>query len=268
MKRGVLLFAHNTDKYDYYNMAENCALRVNKFLDLPVTLVTDENSIPENINSCFEDIILVEPDKSNVKEFETYINKGRYNAFEYSPYHETLLLDVDYIINSDKLLKTFSLPNDFACHDKTSFLMQPDLPQEVLSSYSFETLWATVVMFRKTKRVKQIFDCLQMVQDNFVHYAQLHNFVSPTYRNDYSLTISVNIINGHLKLTNDVIPWNLLHVGRNTNIVRTNQSSVNTEYIVIFDHWKKGKIKKEYIEIKDIDFHMFNKQNLMELISV
>jgi hypothetical protein len=266
MTRGAVLFAHNTEKLDYFLMAENCAKRITTFLDIPVTLITDENSIPKKVNNYFDDIILVEPDKSNLKESITYINKGRFNAFEYSPYDETIVIDVDYIINSDKLLKTFDLPTDFACHDSTSFLMQPNLPQEVLSSYSFNTLWASVMMFRKTKKVKQIFQCLEMVQNNFKHYSELHHFVSPTYRNDYALTIAVNIINGHLKNKSNIIPWNLLHVGKNTKVIADEKSNINTKYIVIFDHWKKGKIKKEYIKIEDIDFHMFNKDNLLELI--
>ena len=45
-------------------------------------------------------------DKSNTREQQVWINKGRYQAYELSPYEETLVLDVDYIINSDKLLKT------------------------------------------------------------------------------------------------------------------------------------------------------------------
>ena len=177
-----------------------------------------------------------------------------------------MVLDVDYIVNSDKLLKLFTLPTDFACHDKTSFIMQPKLPQEILSSYSFNTLWASVIIFKKTQRVKQIFECLEMVQNNFEHYSEIHHFISPTYRNDYALTIALNIVNGHLRQKSDLIPWNLLHVGKNTKIVPEQKSILNTEYKVIFDNWKKGKIKKEYILIKDLDFHMFNKKNLLELI--
>jgi hypothetical protein len=32
------------------------------------------------------------------------------------------------------------------------------------------------------------------------------------------------------------------------------------------DTWQRGKIKKEYTTIKDMDFHVMNKLNFMELI--
>jgi hypothetical protein len=34
---------------------------------------------------------------------------------------------------------------------------------EMLNPYSFKTLWATVITFKKTPRAKQIFNCLEMV---------------------------------------------------------------------------------------------------------
>ena len=27
----------------------------------------------------------------------------------------------------------------------------------------------------------------------------------------------------------------------------------------MFDHWKKSKVRKEYMNIKDMDFHVMNK---------
>ena len=33
----------------------------------------------------------------------------------------------------------------------------------------------------------------------------------------------------------------------------------NTEFTVMFDHWKNSKMRKEYVTIKDMDFHIMNK---------
>jgi len=246
-------------------MAEYTAKRVNHFLNLPVTLVTDEESKPEGDHP-FDKIITVTPDKNNIREYQVWINKGRYQAYELSPYDETLLLDVDYMVNSDKLLKLFEFDTDFCCHDNTSFLMHPGAAQEVLSAYSFKTLWATVVMFRKTERAKQIFECLQMIQENYSHYADIHSFVAGVYRNDYALTLALRIANGHSTSSNDIIPWDLIHVGKNTSVYRNNDDEFNTEFTVMFDNWQRGKIRKEYTIIKDCDFHVMNKDNFVELI--
>ena len=245
MKRGALLFAFNSPKYNYYEMAEYTAKRIEHFLGLPVTVVTDEQSLPAKQSFKFNDAIIVEPDTTNIRDKQVWINKGRYQAYELSPYDETLLLDVDYMVNSDKLLKTFDLSDDFCCHDNTEFLMQPGLPQEILSSYSYKTLWATAVMFKKTNRVKQIFECLEMVQKNYEHYANIHNFVGGVYRNDYALTLALRIANGHTVLPGDFIPWDLVHVGKNTQVYPNNTGVYNTEYTVMFDNWQRGKIRKE-----------------------
>ena len=267
MSKGALLFAFNSPKYNYYQMAVATAKRINHFLNLPVTVITDETSIPDNSDYTFDNTITITPDKNNRRDWGIWINKGRYQAFELSPYAETLLLDTDYMVNSTKLLTTFDLPTDFCCHDTTSFLMHPGVPQEMLSVYSFNTLWATVVNFKKTKRAEQIFDCLKLIQNNFEHYANIHGFISSTFRNDYALTLATRIANGHVMLIEDIIPWNLVHVGKNTSVYRNNDSEFNTEYTVMFDNWQRGKIRKEYNTIKDTDFHVMNKENFMELIA-
>lgn len=267
MSRGALLFAFNSPKYDYYKMAVATAKRINHFLKMPVTVVTDEKSVPKIPDYQFDNVIIVEPDKNNIRDHSVWINKGRYQAYNLSPYDETLLLDTDYMVNSDKLLKLFELNTDFCCHDTTSFLMHPGVAQEVLSAYSFKTLWATVVMFKKTQRAKQIFECLEMVQKNYDHYANIHNFIAGVFRNDYALTLATRIANGHSSPQEDVIPWNLVHVGKNTSVYKNNDDEFNTEYTVMYDNWQRGKIRKEYCIIKDTDFHVMNKDIFMELIA-
>ena len=207
MSRGAILFAFNSPKYDYYAMAEYTAKRINHFLDMPVTLVTDNESVPRKPKYKFDNVVKVIPDRNNKRDWGIWINKGRYQAYELSPYDETLLLDVDYMVNSDKCNKIFDFYDDFCCHDSTAFLMQPGVAQEVLSSYSYKTLWATVVAFKKTSRAKQIFECLEMVQNNFNFFADIHKFVGGCFRNDYALSLALRIANGHVTLPQDFIPW-------------------------------------------------------------
>ncbi len=265
MTRGVVLFAFNSPKYNYYNMALHTAKRVAHFLNLPVTLITDQDSLPEVKDNVWDEIVCVTPDKDNFRDWGMWINKGRYRAYELSPYDETLLLDADYIVNSDKLLKIFDFYEDFCCHNKTEFFMLPHAPQELLSSYSYETLWATVVAFKKTNRAKQIFETLRMVQENYEHYADIHSFIGGIYRNDYGLTLALKIVNGHSNNNKDFIPWDLVHVGKNTQVEKVEGNIFDTDYIIKFDNWQRGKIRKEYINIKDMDFHLMNKDLFEEL---
>lgn len=261
MSRGALLFAFNSPTVNYYEMAVATAKRINRFLDIPVSLVTDDESVPEVLAYNFDNTFFITADKTNSKQREIWINKGRYRAFELSPYDETLLLDTDYMINSRQLLKPFDIYDDFCCHNSTSFLMSPKEPQEKLSKYSHQTLWATVVAFKKTNRTSQIFQCLEMVQKNYYHYANIHSFVGGLYRNDYGLTLALDIVNGHCPNPRDIIPWNLVHVHKEVQI----RKETDTQYYVMRDNWKRGKIRKEYIIVTDTDFHCMSKKNFMEL---
>jgi hypothetical protein len=268
--RGVVLFAFNSSKYNYADMAVYTAKRVKAFLDLPTTLITDVDTYKTILDDrkVFDGVVEVEPDLSNIKDQTSWINKGRYQAYELSPYNETLVIDVDYLVNSDTLLKTFDLSDTFCCHSNTHMLMHPEAAQEKMG-YTYETLWATVIMFKKSERAKQIFETLEMVQNNYDHYANIHSFIGGVYRNDYGLTLALKIVNGHTDVPSDYIPWNLIHVGKNTSVY-PNQVDVkvpcdgdvydfNTEFTVMFDHWKKSKVRKEYMLIKDMDFHVMNK---------
>ena len=89
-------------------------------------------------------------------------------------------------------------------------LMYPEAPQEFLSSYSYSSLWATVIMFKKSNRAKQIFEALEMVQNNYDHYANIHSFVGGVFRNDYALTLALKIVNGHSEVLSDYILYSYI----------------------------------------------------------
>ena len=267
MSKGILLFAFNTDKVDYFRMAVHTARRAKYFLDLPVSVITDESTDIEKYNFTFDNVIIKPADKSNTKDLDIWINKGRYQANDLTPYDETLLIDTDYLINSNTLLKVFDLYDDFMCHNNTSYLMIPNAEQEKLNTNSFNTLWATVIAFKKTQKTKMIFECMRMVQENYEHYLNLYNLLGLSFRNDYALTIAHRIVNGQTEDTRDYIPWNLVHIGNNTTAYNDNDTVLNTSYTIAYDHWHNGKIRKEYGIVTDIDFHMLNKANYMELIN-
>ena len=252
--KGVLLFAFNNGITDYYEMAIRTAKRVNQFLNLPVSVVTGPNTDFSKYDYTFDNLFIENFDDSNKKGREVWINKGRHKAFELSPYDETIILDTDYLINSDTLLKPFELYDDFMCHNSTSFIMIPNAQQEKVSNKFINTCWATVIFFKKTDRTKRIFDCMQMVQNNYQHYANIFDMNSLMYRNDYSLTIALWIVNGHTQNQSDYIPWSLLHLNQQVQARKID----NTEYIFFDD-------KHKYITLKGVDFHLLSKKNFMDI---
>lgn len=257
MKRGALLVAHNNERTDYYKMAVYTAKRINRFLDLPVSIITDHNSVTDATYT-FDNTYYIEPDSSNQRKNTTWINKGRYHVYDYSPYDETLVLDTDYMINTQQLLHTFDYSSDFVCHKNTMTLLCSP-PQEYLSRYSAQSLWATVMRFRKTARVRDLFSMMQMIQENYQHYSSIHKFQAYMYRNDYALTLALRTVNGHIEQPQDYLHWRLLHIDLKTAVTRNS----DTSYRAV----RSNTPRSDWVQLSDIDFHMLDKQNYMELIN-
>jgi hypothetical protein len=254
MIRGAVLFAHNNDKTDYYKMAAYTASRIELFLNIPVTVITDTNSV--TCDYPFDHILYTQPDTSNTRKKSVWINNGRYEVFDMSPYDDTIVIDTDYMVNSSNLNRVFELPTDFASFRNCRYLMEENEPEKI-GKYGFETMWATVMRFKRTQRTKDLFGMIKMIQDNYTHYSELHNFVPIMYRNDYALTLALRTVNGHVERYDDYIPWNLLHAGLKTKVTRVS----DTQYT--FQREDERRVKT--ITLKDCDFHMLDKDNFMEL---
>ena len=254
--RGCLLFAFNTPDTDYFEMATYTANRINRFLNLPVTVITDKNTDVSRYHYTFDNVIITESDNDNLKKKKMWINKGRYQAYDLSPYDETLLLDTDYLINSGMLLKLFDIYDGFMCHDREHFLLNP-------ASDTSSTLWATVMLFDKSYKNRQLFQCIKMVQDNFKHYADIYRFPDFMFRNDFALTVALKLVNGHLIPPTNYIPWQLLHVGDNVKVERIDDVSYKVSKLNLVG----DRPKKEYITMRDTDFHMLDKENFIEMMN-
>ena len=133
---------------------------------------------------------------------------------------------------------------------------------EMLNPYGFKTLWATVIRFNKTKRAEQIFQSIEMVQHNYEHYANLHSFISMPYRNDYALSIALNTVYGHSIPKSVEIPWSLMNVEFNTEIILKTPTSWELKF--------KRQVENKIIDYRtttyDQDLHSLNKDALFAII--
>lgn len=257
MSRGVILFAHNNENTDYFRMAVYTAKRIYQYLNLPVSVITDQESM--TCTHDFDRVIFQEPDRENKRKKHSWINKGRYQAWELTPYTETLLLDTDYMVNSHKLNDVWSYPSDIMCYKSCKYLLE-NQESEQISPYSYSTYWATVIKFTQTNKTQQIFSMMKMIQQNYQHYANLHGFVGGTFRNDYALTLALNTVNGHVIEQENFIPGKLLHVNLPIQIQRLDDAV----YKVLHTD-RSGKTT--YLIVKNLDFHMLSKQNFQALMA-
>ena len=204
--RGVLLFAFNTERTDYVKIAERSARLIHHTLNLPVTLITETNTVVEN----FDTVVYVDNVLKNYKVGEqgSWRNGDRFRAYELSPYDETLLIDSDYLMLDRNLLKLFDQQFDYR------IMTHNDKPAGAWSlnmgMFGLPYQWATTVLFRKTPRAEMLFDLVGRVQRNYTYYMRLYHMREGNFRNDYAFTIASNILNGYDLGINQGVPWPML----------------------------------------------------------
>jgi len=243
MTQGCVIFAHNNGDIDYIKLAERSAENIKKYLNLPTTIITDADSKTTSTR-WFADY-----DKS-VK----WLNSGRSRAYELSPYEQTVLLDADYVVNSDQLLRLFSSKQDFLAHRDASSVTGTGWSKtlDTFGEYRFPMWWATVVYFTKSNTARAVFDTMQMVETNYEYYANLYNFKKRPYRNDYALSIALNIADGHFNAAQFNFPWAL-------------QSIVPEHTLTCTDDVFRVEYDKKWLELKNMDFHAMGKRHLEAL---
>lgn len=262
MNTGALIFAFNNENIDYLGLARWSAANIFRLLRIPTAIVTDR---VVNDTKDYERFVLTLPSATSGRYFAdydktlTWYNADRVNAYDVSPWKTTLLLDADYVVASNQLSTLLESPSDFLAHKDaydatgvTDFTLL-----NCFGDYRMPMFWATVVMFRKTEKARQIFAMMSMIKENWDHYRCIYKFANATYRNDYALSIALNTLNGHTPPT-ECIPWNLTSLTMQAKLSRVDTDTYRAEYV--------GDNRLKYITI-NADFHAMCKQSLGGLIA-
>lgn len=263
MTRGALIFAINNESFDYVGMAAWAAARVQRWLDIPVCLVTDVHTD----NPVFDQVIVVESEPADPRYFAdvakklSWHNKSRPAAWDVTPYDHTLVLDADYIVSSDILTQYWSSDMDFLCYN-TAYDVAGLNDYRSLNTFGKHAMpmsWATVMLFRKTKQTKQIFDVMHMVKQNWTHYREIYGVGRSAYRNDHAMSIACSLVNGHAS-TWPGFHGSMANVDPAYKIKALDQDTFQLDYI-------NRESKPAYIVIDHVDLHAMNKQSLGEMIA-
>ena len=291
MSKGILIFARNNTQIDYIKQAYELALRSQEFLELPVTVVTDS---PDYLKEKYKDWKIVfdkvipidwgNNDSSTEIAYisKEYRNKKRYNdgsltkkhlefkneirtqAYDITPYEETIILDTDYIICNNILLNCFEQRNNFLiykdAHDLSGFRERKEF--EKISDTGPDFYWATCVFFRKTQENKIFFDLLKHIHENYSHYLSIFQIPSSVYRNDHAFSIAIHIMNGYSK--GDFagkMPGTLYYTTDKDILIDLTKNSL--EFLI-----EKENYLGEYtlIRTKDINVHCMNKFSLNRIL--
>ena len=264
LTQGVLIFAFNNEATDYIAMAAWSAKNIRRHLNLPVAVVTDAPE--EAAKYTFEHIIVTAPDTGGSRHFAdyntnvTWHNAGRINAYELSPFDQTLVLDADYVVASDQLLNVLAIPQQFVAF-KDSVDVANMHEHGTWGQYNMPMWWATVMMFRRGNISQYIFDSMQMIRANWQHYRDLYGIHQSNYRNDYALSIALGLVAGDEQSVH-ALQWLMLNVmpEHRLTCVDLDQDYYEVEYT-------NSESKLKTMSWKGIDFHAMCKKHLEVIVA-
>ncbi len=209
MTCGVLIFAQNNTEIDYARISLFAAERVKKYLNVPVSLATDSKdwllqSQPSALET-FDKIIDIQSSSAQTKKFHdgtlasktlVWKNLSRADAFDITPYNETIVIDSDYIISSNNLNSIWNSNKEFAIfkHSNDIAGWRDDRSFKHLNQYSIPFFWATAFYFKKTKYTQAFFTLIKHIKTNWGYFRALYNIDSSVFRNDFAFSIALHIM--------------------------------------------------------------------------
>lgn len=209
--RGVVLFAFNTKSIDYEHIAQQARRLITHNLQLPVTIITDTD-----VDNMFKNY-------KNQDQPE-WRNGDRWRAYELSPYDETLLLDSDYLMLDNSLVKLFDQDFDYRLQHHNRMI--DEVNDFRMGVMSLPYVWATAIFFRKTSRTKQLFDLVGRIQRNYSYYRQLYHIAESNFRNDYAFAIANNLLNGYDLSIGTSVPWTMLTIDKDIKAVEIENNNI------------------------------------------
>lgn len=250
MSKGVLFVAFDsiTDQGNmlkYTELAKISANLARRYLGLPVGIVSDNP-----VDGFDEQIIVPKPSAdtrhvliNNKHENYNWYNDYRRQLFNLTPFDQTLLLDVDYFLQSNQYLKCFEFDAPFQIiknvYDPThrnTFSKYKSLPNR-----SIPQMWATAMYWNKFAGTH--FEYANMIADNYHYYARVFGFSHKQYRNDMVFSIVSHMLPSYS------MPW------------RMNMVSSDCELIDASSRGLKFKYDNNVIRV-NTDVHVLNK-NIM-----
>ena len=229
MSTGVLIYCFNSEQVQYHRTTNFCIELIKKNLSLPVTVVTN-SATKEHIKDA-DSLVVIDNQKNNQRFYKDrtipWYNLERSRSYDYSPYDTTILLDSDYFVYTKNLLETINSSYEFLLHNRVH-----DLTGRGSFEYNNRSMiplvWATVAIFKKTERVKKIFDMIKHIQQNYSYFCKLYRIDFTNFRNDYAFAIALHQLNGFTKQY--FMPSAMAMLPMDTQIVKIDQNGLTFKH--------------------------------------
>jgi len=248
-----------------------------KNLGIPVSLVTDPSTLEwaktsnnyEQLVSTFDKIIEVDrPITDNMRRLHDgvhfknipFVNANRANVYELTPYDQTLLMDSDFLIFSNRLSSYWDVDADvMIAKNMLDIYDQKRLGyhDKYVSDTGVHLYWATTVMFKKTPYSKMFFELVNVIRQNYQYYADLFRFDTTQYRNDISFSVAKHILDGFETNTNESLPPILTVLDKD---VLQSVDATGKLIILASPHSDNNYYAAA---VRGLDIHVMNKQSII-----
>ncbi len=273
MTKGLLFHAENNEKINYVELAIASSLMAKSRMDVPTALVADKESmltVDNNLlNMAFEEIIVIPPTKlkqerlyysSEIQKRLSFNNENRINIYDYTPFDETLILDVDYLVYDDSLNVVWGNEHLMISSEAITVLNNPlGLFDQRLFDKGIKMRWATVFYFQKGPMAKQFFKLVKEVRKNYSYYIHIYQTRYKYYRNDYTFSIAAHMLNDFNDNGYAVkeLPIKIL-----TSMPQDIVHRITKDYIQLLS---KDRFTPSYIPVRiSSNVHVLNKFDLMK----
>jgi hypothetical protein len=276
MTVGAIIFAQNNGGIDYVKLANFAASKVKQHLGIPVSLITDSSKwlLSNFPDHNFDQVIDLPKDTNNqTKKFSDgklsskmleWKNLSRNQVYNLTPYDKTLVLDSDYILNSDVLKPALDLDHDFQIYQNSFDLAlgRDSVEFKTINQYSIPFFWATVFIFQKTPLTEVFFNLIDYIKSNWTYYRTLYTIESPIFRNDFAFSIAMHIISGNTTNSFSIALPGTMTYTADTDILVTAEGN-SMQFLV-----EKKNYPGEYLMSKTsgLDVHVMNKYSLVRFI--
>ena len=220
MSQGIVFFAHNNTEIDYGSVAIANATMIKHHMGVDaITLITDEGTMRHMndtwdkniIDNSFEQIKITPRrrvdnnkryrDTRNTVNLLPFYNINRSTVYNQSPYDETLVIDVDYLICNNTLNAVWNHKEDLLINRKSFDLLsgRHDNSFDRVDDFGIDFYWATAFYFKKSEETQIFFNLLEAIKANYPYFKTLYGITSYNFRNDHAFSIAVHMFNGFAK---------------------------------------------------------------------
>ena len=262
ISKGILAFAQGQS---FLKLALYQLLQLRKISDIDVAYIVDENAetCPEyqQLTELGATLIVANsPSQSRNYDLSAeWKNLGRDKAFKLSPWDKTLLVDVDYIIQSTASLNLLDADLPLVCADwHHCFDQEFILDHDTIGRHAIKMLWATLVWFDKGTVSKQMFDRWAEVLKHLKWRQEYYGFHSSLVRNDYALSIAVHELNQETSKNIAAAPYSQMVIPPWCTY------TLDDDILTVLSTTADKPL--QILNLAGVDFHALNKNNLLEVL--